>query len=242
MFFSVDPIPERSVITSDERADSDSWTEPDQQSGDSPKLHLRSPGAMSSSIHSPPPISSLNANSSFAMTPTTNTSAVTNIMASTPNNGNYVTEKPKLGSINDQLTKVLPPDDGFPDLIVFVLMENTGPGIYCALSKCNIKVLGMDSESDLKVALPHIVAKVQKFCNNNAKTPPPFNIVVVGPDSFLSSVTKNYVTQLSTRPNDWQNYFSFLYAPFTSKLTEKALFFHDFHMTKTKLVTFSMQT
>jgi len=174
-------------MTSDEQKDSDSWTEPDQQSGGSPKLNMKSPGAtpnVVSSIQSP-----------FA----------------------FVSEKPKLGSITDQLSKVLPPDDGFPDLIVFVSLENIGAGIFTALAKCNIKVLGIDSESDIRVALPHIVGKVQKFCNNNAKTPPPLNIVVVGSDSFLSAVTKNYVTQLSTRPHDWQNYFSFLYAPFSSK-------------------------
>jgi hypothetical protein len=226
----VDTIPERSVITSDERADSDSWTEPDQQSGDSPKLHVRSPGACSS-INSPPPMMAASTSSPFSSLITTNTTTSTNghtaaaattAITNTVNSANHNSAlasniAQSVGTINDQLTKMLPPDDGFPDLIVFVLMEHTGPGIYYAMLKIGVKVLGMEGEADLKVALPHLVGKLQKFCNNNAKTPPPLDIVVVGPDYFLNSVTKNYVTQLSTRPNDWQNYFSFLYAPFSSK-------------------------
>jgi hypothetical protein len=130
MSFAVDPIPEKNIITSDERGDSaDSWTEPDQQSGDSPKLLLKSLGANAiSSVHSPPSASLSNA------------------------------KNLNLGTMSDQLAKVLPPDDGFPDLIVFVSLDNGGPGvgIFSALVKCNVKVLGFESDNDLKVALPHI--------------------------------------------------------------------------------------
>ncbi|XP_021956417.1 phosphofurin acidic cluster sorting protein 1 isoform X2 [Folsomia candida] len=188
----IDTIPEKSIITSDERGDSDSWTEPDQQSGESPKLHMKSPGASPGNI-----------SSSTVQSPSVTTS----------------TKNLNLGTISDQLSRVLPPDDGFPDLIVFVSLENNGigVGIFSALTKYNVKTLGIERiESDLKVAMPHIVGKVQKFCNNNAKPPPPLNIAVVGPDSFLSAVTKHYVTQLSSRPHDWQNYFSFIYAPFST--------------------------
>lgn len=129
-----------------------------------------------------------------------------------------------LGTVTDQLARILPPDDGFPELIVFVSLDHGGPGVglVSALAKCNIKVLGIEAdngfENGLKVAFPYIVGKVQKFCNNNAKPPPPLNIAVVGAESFLSAVTKHYVAQLSSRPQDWQNYFSFIYAPFSSKL------------------------
>jgi hypothetical protein len=224
-FSLVDTIPERSVITSNERANLDSWTEQYQQSKDSPKLHVRSPGACSS-INSPPPIMAASTSSPFSSLITTKTTTSTNghtaAITNTVNSANHNSAlasniAESVGTINDQLTKMLLPDDRFPDLIVFVLMEHTGPGIYYAMSKIGVKVLEMEGEADLKVALPHLVGKLQKFCNNNAKTPPPLNIVMVGPDYFLNSVTKKYVTQLSTRPNDWQNYFSFLYAPFSSK-------------------------
>ncbi len=199
----IDTIPEKNLITSDEheRADSDSdrWTEPDQQSGESPKLlhSLKSP--------------------TFS-TPTSNINSSTPSTVVTP--GVTSITKLDLGTMSDQLSKTLPPDDGFPDLIVFVSLDNSGIGygIYSALMNCNVKVLGIETDNDLKIALPHIVGKVQKFCNNNAKPPPPLNIAVVGTDSFLSAITKHYVTQLSSRPHDWQNYFSFIYAPFQRKL------------------------
>src|SRR4051794_811757 len=43
-FKRLDVIPEKPTLTSDEQRDSDSWTEPDQQSGESPKMTMRSPG------------------------------------------------------------------------------------------------------------------------------------------------------------------------------------------------------
>ncbi|ODN06094.1 Phosphofurin acidic cluster sorting protein 2 [Orchesella cincta] len=179
-FASSHSIPEKSNLTSDERPDSDSFTEPDQHSGESPKLSVRSPG----------------------------TSPCVGIFSP------VTTTKAKVISIADQLAKAFPPDDRFLDLIVLVSVENQGGGVFSALDKSGIRVLGIESDADLKQVLPHIVAKVQKFCNNNAKAPPPITIAVAGTDAFLSGTAKHYVTQLSSRPHDWQNYFSFLYAPF----------------------------
>ncbi|CAL8106945.1 unnamed protein product [Orchesella dallaii] len=177
-------IPEKSNLTSDERPDSDSFTEPDQHSGESPKLSVRSPG----------------------------TSPCVGIFSPTP----VTTTKTKVISIADQLAKALPPDDRFLDLIVLVSVENQGGSIFSALDKSGIRVLGIESDADLKAVLPHIVGRLQKFCNNNAKAPPPVTIAVAGTDSFLNGTAKHYVTQLSNRPHDWQNYFSFLYTPFTT--------------------------
>ena len=120
----------------------------------------------------------------------------------------------KLGSITDQCLVL---EDGFPDLVVFVSLDGPGPGIFASLADCGIKVLGIENEADLRVALPCLVGKVQKFCNNNAKAPPPLTIVVAGNEALLSGITKTYVTQLSSKPHDWQTYFAFLYAPFSSK-------------------------
>ena len=59
-------------------------------------------------------------------------------------------------------------------------LEGPGAGIFAALADSGVKVLGIESENDLRVALPHLIGKVQKFCNNNAKTPPPTCFVVAG--------------------------------------------------------------
>ncbi|CAG7785291.1 unnamed protein product, partial [Allacma fusca] len=197
-------IPEKPALTSDEQRDSDSWTEPDQQSGESPKLNVRSPGM------SP----------SFSMA-TTSSVVPSSLPLTTPSRivndtlGLYSKSKP--GSISDQVAKALPADEGFPDLVVLVSLESTlGPGIFVTLADRGVKVLGIESEADLRVAFPHIVGKVQKFCNNNAKAPSPLTVVAIGNEAFLNAITKHFVTQLSSRPHDWQSYFSFLYSPFTT--------------------------
>ena len=213
LVYPVDAIPEKPTLTSDEQRDSDSWTEPDQQSGESPKMTMRSPGM------SP----------SFTTTMgTTCSSVLPSIPLTTPNRinndtlGQHQGNKSKPGSIADQVAKVLPADEGFPDLVVLVSLESPlGPGVFSTIADRGIRVLGIESEAELRVAFPHIVGKVQKFCNNNAKAPSPVTIVAVGSEAFLNAITKNFVTQLSSRPHDWQSYFSFLYAPFASKSSWK---------------------
>lgn len=130
------------------------------------------------------------------------------------------TTKAKVAPIADQITKSFPPDEKFPDLIVLVSVEHQGASIFSALDKSGIRVLGIDCDADLKAVFPHIVGKVQKFCNNNAKAPPQMTVAVAGTDAFLNGTAKHYVTQLSNRPHDYQNYFSFLYAPFTSRFSQ----------------------
>lgn len=100
---------------------------------------------------------------------------------------------------------------------MFVSIDGPGIGIFSSLADSGVKVLGIESEADLRVALPHLIGKVQKFCNNNAKTPPPTCFVVAGNETLLSGITKSYVAQLTSKPHDWQTFFSFCFIPYTSK-------------------------
>ncbi|CAG2062667.1 unnamed protein product, partial [Timema podura] len=53
-------------------------------------------------------------------------------------------------------------------------------------------------------------------CNSNAKPPSPIKVLLAGSDSFVNSVLRHYVEQLSFKSPDWQNYIRFLIVPLGS--------------------------
>ncbi|XP_023715103.1 phosphofurin acidic cluster sorting protein 1 isoform X2 [Cryptotermes secundus] len=117
--------------------------------------------------------------------------------------------------LTEQLSRVLPTDDAsIPDHITLVNVgDPQGSLLATRLQERQQKVISTLGPADIRAAVTCLVSKIQKFCNSNAKPPPPIKVLLAGSDSFINSVLRSYVDQLSFKPPDWQNYIKFLIVP-----------------------------
>ncbi|XP_042882605.1 phosphofurin acidic cluster sorting protein 1-like isoform X3 [Penaeus japonicus] len=115
----------------------------------------------------------------------------------------------------EQLARVLPVEDvQLPDHVVLVNTgESHGPLLSAHLTDHGHRVITTMSMADVKATVSHLVNKLQKFCNSNAKAPGPMKVVVVGSDTYISCVLRPYVDQFSSKPPDFQNHVRFLIIP-----------------------------
>ncbi|XP_069985419.1 phosphofurin acidic cluster sorting protein 1 isoform X3 [Penaeus vannamei] len=115
----------------------------------------------------------------------------------------------------EQLARVLPVEDvQLPDHVVLVNTgESHGPLLSAHLTEHGHRVITTMSMADVKATVSHLVNKLQKFCNSNAKAPGPMKVVVVGSDTYISCVLRPYVDQFSSKPPDFQNHVRFLIIP-----------------------------
>ncbi|XP_069681566.1 phosphofurin acidic cluster sorting protein 2 isoform X2 [Periplaneta americana] len=131
-----------------------------------------------------------------------------------PVGGDSLNEVPRK-QLTEQLSRVLPADDSsIPDHITLVNVgDPQGSLLATRLQERQQKVISTLGPADIRAAVTCLVSKIQKFCNSNAKPPPPIKVLLAGSDSFVNSVLRNYVDQLSFKPPDWQNYIKFLIVP-----------------------------
>ncbi|XP_021917147.1 phosphofurin acidic cluster sorting protein 1 isoform X2 [Zootermopsis nevadensis] len=117
--------------------------------------------------------------------------------------------------LTEQLSRVLPADDAsIPDHITLVNVgDPQGSLLAMRLQERQQKVVSTLGPADIRAAVTCLVSKIQKFCNSSAKPPPPIKVLLAGSDSFVNSVLRNYVDQLSFKPPEWQNYIKFLIVP-----------------------------
>ncbi|KAJ9598930.1 hypothetical protein L9F63_026536, partial [Diploptera punctata] len=117
--------------------------------------------------------------------------------------------------LTEQLSRVLPVDDtSIPDHVTLVNVgDPQGTLLASRLQERQQKVISTLGPADVRAAVTCLVSKIQKFCNSNAKPPPPIKVLLAGSDSFVNSVLRNYVDQLSFKPPEWQNYIKFLIVP-----------------------------
>nr|CAD7431840.1 unnamed protein product [Timema monikensis] len=119
--------------------------------------------------------------------------------------------------VMEQLGRVLPPDDTIPDHLTLVnCADPQGSLLASKLQERQQKVVGTLGPADIRAAVICLVSKIQKFCNSNAKPPSPIKVLLAGSDSFVNSVLRHYVEQLSFKSPDWQNYIRFLIVPLGS--------------------------
>ncbi|XP_047739583.1 phosphofurin acidic cluster sorting protein 2 [Hyalella azteca] len=92
--------------------------------------------------------------------------------------------------------------------------SNSGhQSLAAALSGAGLSVVTTTSAADVRATVQHIINKLQKFCNSNAKAPGPMKVVMVGSDPYINSVLRPYVTDFSLRPPDFLNHIRFLIVP-----------------------------
>ncbi|CAL4121819.1 unnamed protein product, partial [Meganyctiphanes norvegica] len=115
----------------------------------------------------------------------------------------------------EQLARLLPLEEvSLPDHLVMVnTAESHGPLLSAHLADHGHKVITTMGCTDVKATVQHLVNKLQKFCNSNAKTPEPWKIVLVGSDTYISQVLRPYVEHFSSKPPDFQHHIRFLIIP-----------------------------
>ncbi|XP_071079395.1 phosphofurin acidic cluster sorting protein 2-like isoform X3 [Haliotis cracherodii] len=125
----------------------------------------------------------------------------------------------------DQLSAVLGNgDDRLPESVFLInAAEWQGQLLVQKLQEKQWRLICTCSNADVKAAISFLVAKIQRFCNSNSKSPSPIKVGVAGGDAYINSVLRPYVEQLSSKSHDWQTYTKFLVIPFGSSLVGKFL-------------------
>ncbi|KAL7638821.1 UNVERIFIED_CONTAM: hypothetical protein RMT77_010355 [Armadillidium vulgare] len=115
----------------------------------------------------------------------------------------------------EHLGRILPLEDiDLPDHIILVnTVESHGSLLAGYLTDRGHRVITTMAPADVRATIAHLVHKLQKFCNSNAKAPGPMKIVIIGSDTYINCVLRPYVEQFSSKPPDFQNHFRFFSIP-----------------------------
>ncbi|KAL2082816.1 hypothetical protein ACEWY4_020589 [Coilia grayii] len=127
-----------------------------------------------------------------------------------------VTQVPRK-SVYDQLNQILISDERLPESIILInTMDWQGQYVGELLHKQSQPIVSTCSAADVQAAFNTIVARIQRFCNCNAQTPPTMKVALVGDQSYLSTVLRFFVDQLANKTPDWLTYIRFLLIPIGS--------------------------
>ncbi|KAM7249474.1 hypothetical protein ACFE04_000067 [Oxalis oulophora] len=127
-------------------------------------------------------------------------------------------------TITDQISKLFPSEDGLPDVLCLVnTNEHLGLQLVSILQERQYKVMGLSGSSDIRTAVTFLVNKMLKFFNSCPKRPPQLKLLLAGSDSYVNTVLRHYIDQLSLKPPDWISYIKFFVIPLGSGYLGKYL-------------------
>ncbi|XP_017142081.1 phosphofurin acidic cluster sorting protein 2 isoform X2 [Drosophila miranda] len=67
--------------------------------------------------------------------------------------------------------------------------------------------------AEVKAVLQALMAKIQKYCNSNAKPPHTVKVLLIGGDWLQGATLRHYVELMGVRPPDWLNHLRFYLVP-----------------------------
>ncbi|KAH8306150.1 hypothetical protein KR018_002564 [Drosophila ironensis] len=67
--------------------------------------------------------------------------------------------------------------------------------------------------AEVKAVLQALMAKIQKYCNSNAKPPHTVKVLLLGGDWLQGATLRHYVELMGVRPPDWLNHLRFYLVP-----------------------------
>ncbi|XP_017847198.1 phosphofurin acidic cluster sorting protein 2 isoform X2 [Drosophila busckii] len=67
--------------------------------------------------------------------------------------------------------------------------------------------------AEVKAVLQALMAKIQKYCNSNAKPPHTVKLLLIGGDWLQGAMLRHYVELLGVRPPDWLHHLRFYLVP-----------------------------
>ncbi|XP_065211637.1 phosphofurin acidic cluster sorting protein 2 isoform X2 [Planococcus citri] len=120
-------------------------------------------------------------------------------------------------SFTDQISKIFPSDDGLPDVLYLInTAEQFGNQLFNVLYDRQYKVMALCGSSDIRTGVAFLVNKMQKYCNSCPKPPPQIKLLLAGTDSYVHTVLRHWIEQLSSKPPDWISFIRFFVIPLGS--------------------------
>ncbi|KRF83793.1 phosphofurin acidic cluster sorting protein 2 isoform X2 [Drosophila virilis] len=120
----------------------------------------------------------------------------------------------------DQLSRVFAGDDNIiPEVLTIISPpEALGGGSLLAklitLFANSLKPAFVpQNTAEVKAVLQALMAKIQKYCNSNAKPPHTVKVLLIGGDWLQGATLRHYVELMGVRPPDWLNHLRFYLVP-----------------------------
>ncbi|XP_064550286.1 phosphofurin acidic cluster sorting protein 2 isoform X2 [Drosophila montana] len=120
----------------------------------------------------------------------------------------------------DQLSRVFAGDDNIIPEVVTIISPPEALGGGSLLAKLitlfanSLKPAFVpQNTAEVKAVLQALMAKIQKYCNSNAKPPHTVKVLLIGGDWLQGATLRHYVELMGVRPPDWLNHLRFYLVP-----------------------------
>ncbi|KHJ43418.1 hypothetical protein D918_06327 [Trichuris suis] len=115
-------------------------------------------------------------------------------------------------SFSEQLRSIFSADDAALPSRLFILSDLSIRHCSTALQlleSCNYCCLVTETLKETKSVFFALVAKIQRFCNQNSASPSPIQLCLLGGDEFFNNCLRSYTEVFGQKPNDWLGYVRF---------------------------------
>ncbi|XP_030078830.1 phosphofurin acidic cluster sorting protein 2 isoform X2 [Drosophila hydei] len=120
----------------------------------------------------------------------------------------------------DQLSRVFAGEDNVIPEVVTIISPPEALGGSTLLAKLVTLFANSfkpafvpQNTAEVKAVLQALMAKIQKYCNSNAKPPHTVKVLLIGGDWLQGATLRHYVELLGVRPPDWLNHLRFYLVP-----------------------------
>ncbi|XP_032593106.1 phosphofurin acidic cluster sorting protein 2 isoform X2 [Drosophila grimshawi] len=120
----------------------------------------------------------------------------------------------------DQLSRVFAGDDNvIPEVLTIISPPEALGGSTLLAKLVNLFANSFkpafvpQNTAEVKAVLQALMAKIQKYCNSNAKPPHTVKVLLIGGDWLQGATLRHYVELLGVRPPDWLNHLRFYLVP-----------------------------
>ncbi|KAM8707236.1 hypothetical protein ACLKA7_011346 [Drosophila subpalustris] len=120
----------------------------------------------------------------------------------------------------DQLSRVFAGDDNVIPEVLTIISPPEALGGSTLLAKLVTLFANSfkpafvpQNTAEVKAVLQALMAKIQKYCNSNAKPPHTVKVLLIGGDWLQGATLRHYVELLGVRPPDWLNHLRFYLVP-----------------------------
>ncbi|XP_052834876.1 phosphofurin acidic cluster sorting protein 2 isoform X3 [Drosophila gunungcola] len=120
----------------------------------------------------------------------------------------------------DQLSRVFAGEDSSIPEVVTIISPPEALGGSALLAKLVTLFANSfkpafvpQNTAEVKAVLQALMAKIQKYCNSNAKPPHTVKVLLIGGDWLQGATLRHYVELMGVRPPDWLNHLRFYLVP-----------------------------